>query len=62
MQCPDCAPFSTEIIEGVSSFSVVNYHRCRDCEHIWTTPKPEHDDPSENFTSERNRPDLKNRW
>jgi hypothetical protein len=41
--CPRCHTETARSLEYPSQFAHVNYYRCANCAHVWTTPK---DDPT----------------
>jgi hypothetical protein len=37
--CPQCLQVKGCRMEDVSNIAHVDYYRCADCGHVWTTPK-----------------------
>jgi rubredoxin len=37
--CPRCEAETARALDYPSSFAHVNYYRCSQCGHVWTTPK-----------------------
>lgn len=38
-RCPACAKPDPRLLDGMSHHAAVNYYRCDECGHVWTTPK-----------------------
>jgi uncharacterized Zn finger protein len=39
LPCPVCADFTARKLDGPSELVTVDYYRCAECGHVWTTAK-----------------------